>query len=805
MIEKQKIYITNHQNEIILFDTIDDKKFFCTSHIDYIDSIKNNIIFSFSKMKVHHINSLATIEEVRDFFQLHSSKLNIWKRRILDQQNVNLNLISNIINNISNLIACINYLLQTVKESFNFYNIIDYKKYKNIQDILINVSYMGNDDLDFLLKNLNELTILINQFINSINVLKVNHFNILKIIQNIVNIQYLFIEKYPKYMAMTIESFLIDHNQDPILVLTRNENNKLSINESLKNIIMQCLNEYQKCIQFIKIQPDFKKYISNEVELFSQSILNKFNGNLQDNQFIKQLNISLKAELSKFHILQLQDMQDDKLYFNDIKNADNYFFFLLNVSKYHIHINSKNIIKVLKLIIQNYESYLCTKQNRHILDEIMKLINVTQTNENEVNSIESLFIDIQKQIEQIQKENKYFYFEKLLQTILKNLLDQRVFRIYHKLIVSDDDDDIIDLSNYYFSVFDLINFSSHIAYTQFVVDREFNFCIEKIYNQNAKKEIIQREKFIFKESKSKFIVHLLKEINDNKVVFPYFPLQGIYYCLYSQKCKINLSLVDRLIIIKEIAIGMNDLNSMKHCHGNLSISSIFLNSNKDAYIGEIAYDRYRENDLTKTPEKVIYRAPEIISSDGNDENILLSDIYSFGIIMYEILTGKSPQSFLRRKPRSHIYQVLVDGIKNLIFSNESNDNLNPSLYDIRGDSLIGAKEIIGKCLDKIPSERFQSFDEIIKSIENLSIYEKNREEIDYRIKNAKSAMDYNCHLCDIVESYYHGNQQSSKFIEKTFDNISNFLYSFSEKNYIDNGDLIKNIYDYFGVKSYNDY
>lgn len=63
---------------------------------------------------------------------------------------------------------------------------------------------------------------------------------------------------------------------------------------------------------------------------------------------------------------------------------------------------------------------------------------------------------------------------------------------------------------------------------------------------------------------------------------------------FSVKSKINFTLVDKIVIIKEIAIALKDLYSMNQKHGNFSISSIYINSDKDAYLGEIAYDRQKK-------------------------------------------------------------------------------------------------------------------------------------------------------------------------------------------------------------------
>lgn len=721
---------------------------------DYIIKLNNDILHSIPEVKNHDSKKEFSINDIKDKLQEKGN------------------------NCISYLNASLNYLEQNLNQSFNFGNFID----------------------EQVLNSIKKITIMINQFINFINTVKICQFKLMKTFYQITNTLKKYYDEHNEQII--INSFLIDHNQDIILVLSKNEQNKSNIYESIN----ESINESIQIITQINVEQEgIEKYIKSEFDRMHSNISKSLNKLFKSNkssslkEWINQLATFFHKELSMFPLLNISAMEDDKIYFDDNKNTNKYFFLLLNISKYHIHLKGEDIMKILSSILEFYDSYICEGQKIQLYKEIACL----NGDEPPQKSIKNQKEIIKNKIKEYEKDNKYFYFELIFQKIMRNLVNKDVFKIYHKLLISDDTKED-DFEDYYFSAFDLICFSNSLGYSLFAIDRDFNFCVEKIYSQNARKEVIQKELDIFKTNKSKFIINSLQYSQDDKIFFPYFPLRTIKQCLFSVKSKVNFTLVDKIVMIKEIAIALKDLYSMNQKHGNFSISSIYINSDKDAYLGEIAYDRQKENELTKTPEKVIYRAPEILSKQCNHEEYILADIYSFGLTIYDIITGESVQSQLRKKARFQLYKLLQDGVYNHLFS-DKNPIFDPSAFDIKGDSLIGVKEIIEKCTKINPEERFQNFDEIIESIENLAIYENNKEEINYRIDHAKDASTVNCHLTDLIEAYYtSGDKSILKNIENIFDEINSYLYSTNNKSFHFGDDIIKSILEYFNIKFVDD-
>lgn len=766
-------YVQYRKNEIKIKNKID---FPIIKFDDYIKKLINDIFHSIPKITNSNSQNTFSIKDIKN--NLH------------EKENI--------------IFVGLNYLEKNLGENFNLGNFINeqalnsFLKKSDMDEQAFN-RFLEKADLDGQTLNsflgLKEIAIKTNQFVNFINTVKICQFKLMKAfyqITNTFNEYQIFLIHHNQDKQKIIKSCLIDHNQDIILALSKSEKNESEILESIKKIIMDYFNEITKNIKEQECL-NASTFIKKHEELDIIKKLEDMRSYILSKESISQLVTFFDDEQSKFPLLNISTMEKDKIDFDDNnKNANKYFFLLLNISKYHIHLNSQDIMKILNSILEFYKSYICQNQKKQIEKEIANL----NGNDNNKESIE-------KQIENYEKNNKYFYFELIFKKIMRNLVNKDVFKIYHKLLISDDTKED-DLEDYYFSAFDLICFSNSLGYSLFAIDRDFNFCVEKIYNQNARREVIEKELIIFKENKSKFIINLLQYSKEDKIFFPYFPLRTLKQCLFSVKSKVDFTLVDRIVMIKEIAIALNDLYELNQKHGNFSIGSIYINSDKDAYLGEIAYDRQKENELTKTPEKVIYRAPEILLKQCEEDEYILADIYSFGLTMYDIITGESVQSLLRKKARFQLYKLLQEGVYKYLFSDE-NPLFNPLAFDIKGDSLIGVKELIEKCTKKNPEERFQSFKEIIYSIENLAIYENNKEEINYRIDHAKNASTYNCQLTDLIEAYYtSGDKSILKNIENIFEEINNYLYSSSNKSFHFGDDIIESIFKYFDMKFVDD-
>jgi eukaryotic-like serine/threonine-protein kinase len=98
-----------------------------------------------------------------------------------------------------------------------------------------------------------------------------------------------------------------------------------------------------------------------------------------------------------------------------------------------------------------------------------------------------------------------------------------------------------------------------------------------------------------------------------------------------------------------------------------------------------------------------YMSPEQIRSKPVDAR---SDIYSLGVVMYEMLTGHPP----------------FDGTNMPEIARQHLNNPAPPLGDSRTDLSPGLEKVVMRCLEKLPEDRFASMDELLGALVGLDLY-----------------------------------------------------------------------------------
>jgi len=132
-------------------------------------------------------------------------------------------------------------------------------------------------------------------------------------------------------------------------------------------------------------------------------------------------------------------------------------------------------------------------------------------------------------------------------------------------------------------------------------------------------------------------------------------------------------------------------------HRDLKTQNILINENWNAQLCDFGISREMGSDLTMT--KVIgtprWNAPEVLDGDSYSEKV---DVYSFGIVMWELIARKLP--FEEITKQSELEDHIIEGNRPLV------PPYCPPIY----------KEIMERCWKAAPEER-PSFDEVVTKLE----------------------------------------------------------------------------------------
>src|SRR5699024_7756904 len=148
------------------------------------------------------------------------------------------------------------------------------------------------------------------------------------------------------------------------------------------------------------------------------------------------------------------------------------------------------------------------------------------------------------------------------------------------------------------------------------------------------------------------------------------------------------------LIFLEILGGVKFLHSKNICHGDIKPQNILFN-NTEVKLTDFGTSKFIENVFVKTVDAGgtwAYMAPEIA---GSNKRYLISDIYSLGVLLYQLLTGRTP------------HETPIQVINNNPFPKprEINDNISKSM-----------EEIILRALQRNPGDRYQSIEEFKEDI-----------------------------------------------------------------------------------------
>ncbi|KAG2120388.1 kinase-like domain-containing protein, partial [Suillus clintonianus] len=178
----------------------------------------------------------------------------------------------------------------------------------------------------------------------------------------------------------------------------------------------------------------------------------------------------------------------------------------------------------------------------------------------------------------------------------------------------------------------------------------------------------------------------------------------------------DLTVLDRSCMLEDISAGLRYLHSVPVVHGDITGANILIDEGGHARLidfglSTIIRPLLGQSYLVATsmhPGAIRYAAPELVlSDDSGDVPSEKPDIYSFGCVMLQILSGRHPWSEVKsEKPDMRIIIMISQG------HSPERPNSHPAILDSDWD-------IIQKCLQSRPTLR-PSADEVLDLVMHRS-------------------------------------------------------------------------------------
>ncbi|KAL5732944.1 hypothetical protein ACOSQ2_032636 [Xanthoceras sorbifolium] len=200
------------------------------------------------------------------------------------------------------------------------------------------------------------------------------------------------------------------------------------------------------------------------------------------------------------------------------------------------------------------------------------------------------------------------------------------------------------------------------------------------------------------------------------LVFDYMPKGSLATFLHARGPDTPVDWPTRMKIIRGMARGMLYLHSHENIiHGNLTSSNVLLNENTNAKIADFGLSRLMTAaanvNVIATAGALGYRAPELSKLKKANTK---TDVYSLGVIMLELLTGKSPGEAMNGLDLPQwVASIVKEEWTNEVFDLE----LMRDAATI-GDELLNTLKLALHCVDPSPSAR-PEVQQVLQQLEEI--------------------------------------------------------------------------------------
>ena len=260
-------------------------------------------------------------------------------------------------------------------------------------------------------------------------------------------------------------------------------------------------------------------------------------------------------------------------------------------------------------------------------------------------------------------------------------------------------------------------------------DGEFHMQVAlKVTRGNRRSEDSQRrfrkERQIMANLKHPFIT-TLHDGGSTPDGHPYFVMEYVDGLTIDRYCQENNPHLDeRLELFRKVCEGVAFAHENLVVHRDIKPSNILVNQWGEPKLLDFGIAKEQIDDSqTATSARLLtpaYASPEQVKGE---ESSFASDIYSLGVLLYELLTGRLPYSF-EGKPNHEIGRMICEEIpvrpSRLISGEHEGDQTALSL-SLKSSGLADLDDIVLRALHKDPGSRFSS---AAQFVENIRYFQK---------------------------------------------------------------------------------
>uniref|UniRef100_A0A3N7ES22 Protein kinase domain-containing protein n=1 Tax=Populus trichocarpa TaxID=3694 RepID=A0A3N7ES22_POPTR len=245
-------------------------------------------------------------------------------------------------------------------------------------------------------------------------------------------------------------------------------------------------------------------------------------------------------------------------------------------------------------------------------------------------------------------------------------------------------------------------------------------------NSLSKKEFIQ-QMLLLGRMRHENLVHIISfyySKQEKLIVYEFVPDGSLFELLHENReaGRVPLNWAARLSIIKDIAKGMaflhQSLPSHKVPHANLKSSNVLIHRDRQSYHSKLTnYSFLPLLPSRKSSERLaIGRSPEFCQGKKLTHK---ADVYCFGIILLEVITGKIPEE---TSPAGNEEKVddLSEWVRMVVNNDWSTDILDVEILASSAghNEMLKLTEIALQCTDMEPEKR-PKMSEVLRRIEEI--------------------------------------------------------------------------------------